>query len=211
MSLDALVGTWRLVSLAAQDAAGCLPEFGIPGPGARHTNDLSNADTHGKKLALVARFKGFNGRGSNEMEIERLTQVDLPLAHELNRLFDEGKTWDEEQGRLFLQNPDNLFLLARWSGAPCGFLTAHRLQRFDRRRAGVLLYEIGVGDGFRRRGIGTALINSVKRWASNVGADEVWVLTDRGNTAAIALYEGAGGEDGADGTIMFTYQITTKP
>ena len=106
-----------------------------------------------------------------------------------------------------MQNLDDLFLVARWDGRPCGFLTAHRLQRFDRRRAEVLLYEIGVDDRFRRRGVGAALIAEVKRWAREVGADEVWVLTNTGNAAAMGLYASTGGEEDVPGTTMFTYRI----
>ena len=141
------------------------------------------------------------------LTIQRLTSVDDTLAAQLNPLFDEGKEWDAEQGRRFLQDVNNLFLLARWDGHPCGFLTAHRLQRFDRRRAEVLLYEIGVDEGFRRRGVGAALIAEVRRWAKEVGADEVWVLTDAGNGAAMALYATTGGQEDVPGTTMFTYRI----
>jgi GNAT superfamily N-acetyltransferase len=141
------------------------------------------------------------------IQIERLQSVDATLALQLDGLFDEGTVWDVEQGELFLRNPDNLFVLARWAGTVCGFLTAHRLQRFDRRRAEVLLYEIGVDDRYRRRGVGTALIDEVKRWAKEVGADEVWVLTEAGNAAGMALYASTGGEADPPGTTMFTYRI----
>ena len=139
--------------------------------------------------------------------IQRLTSVDDVLAAQLHPLFDESTAWHPEQGRRFLENPDNLFLLAQWDGTPCGFLTAHRLQRFDRRRAEVLLYEIGVDHQFQRRGIGAALIAELKRWAKEAGADEVWVLTSRDNIAARALYASTGGREDAPGMTMFTYQI----
>src|SRR3712207_4435132 len=126
------------------------------------------------------------------LAVERLTAVDDELASRLNALFDEGTEWDAEQGRGFLGNPDNLFLIARWGERVCGFLTAHRLQRVDRRRAEVLLYEIGVDDPYRRRGVGTALIAAVQRWAKEVDADEVWVLTDTDNAAAKAFYSSTG-------------------
>ncbi len=139
--------------------------------------------------------------------VERLTNIDSTLLPGLNDLFDEGIVWDEEQGERFLKNPDNLFLLARWDGEMCGFLTAHRLQRFDRRRAEVLLYEIGVDEGYQRRGVGRALIGEVRRWAKEVGADEVWVLTEASNLAAMGLYASTGGEADAPGTTIFTYRV----
>ena len=132
---------------------------------------------------------------------------DDDLASRLNTLFDDGTVWDSAQGRHFLDNPDNLLLVASWEGQICGFLTAHRLQRFDARRAEVLLYEIGVHEDFRQRGVGAALIAAVKCWARDVGADEVWVLTNVDNTAAMSLYRGTGGEEDVPGTTMFTYPI----
>jgi GNAT superfamily N-acetyltransferase len=136
--------------------------------------------------------------------IRRETSVDATLAAELDSMFDEGVVWDTEQGERFLAHPDTLLLVARWDGEACGFLSAYRLQRFDHRRAEVLLYEIGVQEPFQRRGIGRALIEEAKRWAAEVGADELWVLTEEGNAPARALYAAAGGREEHDLT-MFDY------
>lgn len=141
------------------------------------------------------------------IEIVRPVRVDAALAAELNRLFDEGMVWDEAQGVRFLADPDNLLLVARCEGRACGFVSAHRLQRFDARRAEVLLYEIDVAPAFQRRGIGRALIAGVTAWAREVGADEVWVLTEADNAAGMGLYAATGGELGGEWTRMFTYRI----
>jgi GNAT superfamily N-acetyltransferase len=138
------------------------------------------------------------------LTIRRETSVDATLAAELDAMFDEGMAWDTEQGERFLAHPDTLLLVARWDGEACGFLSAYRLQRFDRRRAEVLLYEIGVQEPFQRRGIGRALVEEAKRWAAEVGADELWVLTEKGNTPARALYTSTGGREEHDLT-MFDY------
>lgn len=140
--------------------------------------------------------------------IRRMTDVDAAMAARLDPLFDDGDMWDAVQGNRFLANPDNLLLVAFRGDTACGFLTAHRLQRFDARRAEVLLYEIGVDEAFRRRGIGAALIAGVNDWARKVGADETWVLTHAENAAAMALYARTGGEPDPDGpATMFTYRI----
>ena len=141
------------------------------------------------------------------LTVRRLPSVDASLAAQLDLLFDEAMDWDERGGRRFLADPANLLAVAFWDGLPCGFVTAHRPQRFDRRRAEVLLYEIGVDEGRLRRGIGAAMVAEVGRWAAEVGADEVWLLTERANAAAMALYRAGGGvEDGAD-TVMFTIPV----
>jgi ribosomal protein S18 acetylase RimI-like enzyme len=137
--------------------------------------------------------------------VRRLTHVDSTLASRLNPLLDDGTEWDMGQGGAFLRDPDNLLLAAFQGGEACGFLTAHRLQRFDERRAEVLLYEIGVHEDFCNRSVGKALIAATKQWATEVGADELWVLTNRSNEPAMALYRSAGGvEDSAFDITMFT-------
>jgi GNAT superfamily N-acetyltransferase len=140
------------------------------------------------------------------LTVRRESTVDGVIAAELDALFDEGMSWDAEQGQQFLAHPDTLLLVARWDGKACGFLSAYRLQRFDRRRAEVLLYEIGVEEPFRRRGVGRALVEEAKRWAAGVGADELWVLTEDDNAPARALYAATGGRE-ERGLTMFTYDL----
>jgi GNAT superfamily N-acetyltransferase len=103
------------------------------------------------------------------LSVRREVAVDAALAAQLDAVFDGGGAWNAEQGRRFLADPDALLLVARWDGEECGFLTAYRLQRFDRRRSEVVLFEIGAEEPFRRRGIGRALVEEAKRWAAEVG------------------------------------------
>jgi GNAT superfamily N-acetyltransferase len=140
------------------------------------------------------------------LTVRRETAVDAVLAAELDAIFDEGMSWDADQGQRFLAHPDTLLLVACWDGGACGFLSAYRLQRFDRRRAEVLLYEIGVREAFQRRGVGRALVEEAKRWTAEVGADELWVLTEDENAPARALYSTTGGREQPDMT-MFEYRV----
>jgi ribosomal protein S18 acetylase RimI-like enzyme len=140
------------------------------------------------------------------LTVRRETTVDAVLAAALDAIFDEGMCWDAEQGQRFLAHPDTLLLVARWNGEVCGFLSAYRLQRFDRRRAEVLLYEIGIAEPFQRRGAGRALVEEAKRWTAEVSADELWVLTEDNNTPARALYVATGGRM-ETGLTMFEYRV----
>ena len=140
------------------------------------------------------------------LTVRRETAVDAVIAAELDAIFDEGKSWDAEQGQRFLAHPDTLLLVARWDGEVCGFLSAYRLQRFDRRRAEVLLYEIGVKESFQRRGAGRALVEEAKQWAAEVGAGELWVLTENDNSPARGLYSTTGGRE-QTGMTMFEYRV----
>ena len=142
------------------------------------------------------------------LQIERLTNVDDRLATELNPLFDEGVTWDPTYGRRFLDDPDRLVLLARWDGQACGFAYAYCLPRFDRRRSEVELYELGVDEAYRRRGIARALIAAVLDWARERQASEVWDLTETDNLPARATYTSTGGQESPNSIVMYTYSLT---
>lgn len=59
-----------------------------------------------------------------QLTVRRERAIDAELAAQLDALFDEGVTWDEQHGRRHLEDPDALPPLARWDGAVGGFLTA---------------------------------------------------------------------------------------
>jgi ribosomal protein S18 acetylase RimI-like enzyme len=144
-----------------------------------------------------------------QIRIELIKKVYVALINQLNGLFDEGTEWDSQQGEKFLKDSNNALFVAFFENQAVGFLTANRLQRFDKRGAEVLLYEIGVREDARQKGIGKALINGVKLWAKESGADEVWVLTNRSNEAAVALYQSMGGETESPNSdeVMFNFKI----
>jgi len=142
-----------------------------------------------------------------QITIERITKNEDIFLTQINSLLDEGVEWDIEQGRKFLENSDNAVFVAVWEQKAVGFLTAYRLQRFDKRQAEVLLYEIGVSENFRQKGIGKALIEKVRNWGKEIDADEIWVLTNKSNTAANALYQSAGGRvENIDDT-MYVFKL----
>jgi len=130
----------------------------------------------------------------SKVEVKKVEKVDKNLVTKFNELLDEGVEWDEAQGQKYLDDKNNALFVANVGDEIVGYLTAHRLQRFDKRRAEVLLYEVGVDENFRRRGIGKALVEGVKRWAREVEADEVWVVTEMSNEAAVHLYQTCGGK-----------------
>lgn len=144
---------------------------------------------------------------SAAITVRRLTEVSLELGRSLAPLFDDDVAWDAAEGRRFLADPDCLFLLAEADGLPCGFLTAYRLQRFDRARAEVLPYEVDVDEAYRRRGVAAALIAALNRWSVEVGATETWVLTERDNLAANALYTATGGDRDPAAVVMYSYPL----
>lgn len=142
--------------------------------------------------------------GEPAWRIARVTDVDRNLLDRLNRDWPE-EPWLLDQAHAFVANPDNLLLLATTPDLICGIVVAHRLQRLDALRAEVLLYSIDVHEAMQRRGIGRALVEATKVWAEEIGADNTWVLTERSNQAAMALYRAAGGTDDIPDVAMFTF------
>jgi aminoglycoside 6'-N-acetyltransferase I len=60
--------------------------------------------------------------------------------------------------------------------------------------------EVGLAPTYRRRGLGKALLRALFAVGRAHRCTVAWVLTDRSNVAAMALYESVGGIEGADNT-----------
>lgn len=91
--------------------------------------------------------------------------------------------------RQFLGDANVLVWIAEEGAAVVGFLSCQLV----RRRADapeLLLYEIGVREAHRRRGVGRALVDTMSTWMSAHAVAEVWVLAD--NNGAVAFYRACG-------------------
>jgi GNAT superfamily N-acetyltransferase len=137
--------------------------------------------------------------------VERITHLDAAELAQLSALF--GSEWVQDEADRFFADPDNLLLLASCDGQWYGALYGYRLQRLDRHRAGVLLYSVDVLEPYRRRGAGRAMVEAIKAWAAEVGAFEVWVLTEQSNAPAKALYRSAEGIEDEETPALFVFSI----
>ncbi len=68
----------------------------------------------------------------------------------------------------------------------------------------MFLYELGVDEGFRGRGIGRSLVEALTALAWERDCYGMWVLTDEENAAAMATYRGAGGRREPE-SVMFMW------
>lgn len=66
------------------------------------------------------------------------------------------------------------------------------LHRHPEKPPGLFVEEIGVSDGFRRRGIGTALMQAALAHGRDHGCRELWLATEPENDAANAFYRAIG-------------------
>ena len=134
-----------------------------------------------------------------------LSDSDVPLLLQLLQVF--GEAFDELQtyqgavpSRQYLQA-----LLARrhfmvlvaleQSGTVVGGLAAYELEKFERERSEIYIYDLAVAEPHRRRGIARGLINQLKGIAKDRGAYVIFVQADRGYEPAIRLYESLGARE----------------
>jgi ribosomal protein S18 acetylase RimI-like enzyme len=106
----------------------------------------------------------------------------------------------------FLARSENVLIVAEQDGVPTGFLLAYLLDRVDRDQRMVCLYEIDVSEHHRRRGIGRAMIETLKSICKKENAMKAWVITNRSNLAAFRLYESTGAAaDPSGDEVTFVY------
>lgn len=96
------------------------------------------------------------------------------------------------RAREMVSDRSNALFVAESQGDLIGFVWAHWLDRLRTGGRQLFVYEIEVLPGHRRRGIGRRLMEAVLSTAAGEGAD-TFLLTNRSNVAAMALYETVGG------------------
>jgi ribosomal protein S18 acetylase RimI-like enzyme len=107
----------------------------------------------------------------------------------------------------FLSVETNHLLVAFAGDEPVGFLLAYELLRRHGDEPKMHLYEIGVREDYRRRGIGRSLIERFAELCRQRGARRAFVITDGSNPAAIALYASTGGVRRRNDDVIFHYSF----
>ena len=94
--------------------------------------------------------------------------------------------------RALLERPHFIVLAALDGHQVVGGLAAYELEKFERDRREIYIYDLAVAEQHRRRGIATALIAALKQMAKERRAYVIYVQADKGDDPAIRLYEGLG-------------------
>ena len=101
--------------------------------------------------------------------------------------------------REFLADPRHHIAVAVVDGRVVGFASAVHYVHPDK-PAELWINEVGLALAFRRRGLGRQLLQTLFRLGTALGCAEAWVLTDRANLGAQALYASVGGTEGVGGS-----------
>jgi aminoglycoside 3-N-acetyltransferase I len=133
--------------------------------------------------------------------LRRLTSADVPLLRKLNALFgdafaDPHTYGAEPPSAAYLETvlaKDHVIALVAVAGEEVlGGLVAYELDKFERARRELYIYDLAVSPEHRRQGIATALIEELREIAARRGAWVVYVQADYGDDPAIALCEKLG-------------------
>lgn len=98
------------------------------------------------------------------------------------------------QAAAFLADPGHMMVLALAGGEAVGFASGTVLLHPDKAPS-FFVNEVGVRDGWRRRGIGRRLCEGLTAAARARGCQGVWLGTEPDNRAALALYRSLAGEE----------------
>jgi ribosomal protein S18 acetylase RimI-like enzyme len=129
------------------------------------------------------------------VEIRRLRPGDDGAVAAAGALFDGAPKPDAT--RRFLEDPTHHLLIAYTDGdGAVGFVSGAEVTHPDKGTE-MFLYELGVAETARRRGIGRALVQALGSIARERGCYGMWVLADDDNEPARATYGSAGGSEAA--------------
>lgn len=109
--------------------------------------------------------------------------------------------------KAYLSDGRNVLLLAYEGSEPVGFLRGTELTQLRSKRKQLFLHEIAVGESFRRRGVGKALVTALLRDCRELGFEEVIVYVDPTNAPAVRLYLTTGALPEVTANRMFVYRL----
>jgi ribosomal protein S18 acetylase RimI-like enzyme len=92
--------------------------------------------------------------------------------------------------------------------AVAGGLVAYVLDKFERERSEIYIYDLAVALSYRRHGIATALIEELRKIARERGAYVLFVQADPPDDAAVALYTKFGTREDV---LHFDIEIQPRP
>lgn len=135
-----------------------------------------------------------------------LTPPDLHILHNVAaEVFDDPIV--ESSAQEFLKDPRHRLIVALEDDLVVGFVSAVVYLHPDKPAPELWINEIGVAPSHQRQGIGKALMQAILDEARRSGCTEAWVLTERDNLPAMAMYTSVGGGESSPDPVMFTFNL----
>ncbi len=136
---------------------------------------------------------------SDRVDIRDLSSDDENAVLAISHLLDGQATVSAT--RRFLADDGHHLLVAYEHGTAVGFITGVEMTHPDKGTE-MFLYELGVDEPFRGRGIGKALVDAMADLARASGCYGMFVLTDENNAAAMRTYGAARWTDRQQQTML---------
>ncbi|CAN5265750.1 GNAT family N-acetyltransferase [soil metagenome] len=143
------------------------------------------------------------------LKIKKLNSNEIETAKQLISMFgfdDENSLLPSDEYMAEMLGKETFHVVvALENGKLIGGLTAYEMKMFKRETTEIFLYEIEVEEHYRRKGVGTALIEFLKEICRAKGIVEMFVGTENDNFAARKLYSTTGGKQ--DDSVWFNYKF----
>jgi ribosomal protein S18 acetylase RimI-like enzyme len=146
-------------------------------------------------------------RNDVTFRVFRAGTADVARAREAFEALHDRPPQNDEALAAFLADPSCYLLLALEGDRVVGSMNGYALRKAHRNEPQFLLYQIDVREEFQRRGIGRALLDRFIDEARAASAYEVWVVTERPNEAAMALYRGCGMRPETEDSIVWSVAL----
>lgn len=143
---------------------------------------------------------------SDRYTYRHLSPADVPLMKGLLRVFGEafGEIGTYQHNipsdaylSGLLAKPHFIAVVALDGETVVGGLAAYQLDKFERDRREIYIYDLAVLESHRRRGIASGTINKLREIAAARDVYVIFVQADLGDAPAIALYESLGTKETA--------------
>jgi aminoglycoside 3-N-acetyltransferase I len=139
------------------------------------------------------------------LKVRRFEASDAETAVALVEQF-AGNVVSSEYLKEFLASPVNYLIVAEIENTLAGFLLAHALQRLKQESHKMFIYELDVAQAYRRKGVGTALIQYILGIVRQEKMMNAFVFTSYSNKGAVEFYKSTGGKIVNGDDLMFVYE-----
>jgi ribosomal protein S18 acetylase RimI-like enzyme len=140
------------------------------------------------------------------IEIRDLSTADAAEVAAVGYLFDEMPELTASQR--FAAAPGHHLLVAFLDDRGVGFVSGVEMTHPDKGTE-MFLYELGVDEPARRRGVGTALVQALARRAHSLGCYGMWALTDADNEPARRTYRAGQCDEETEGEVMLSWTFVS--
>ncbi len=149
------------------------------------------------------------------MEIRRLQESDYLLLASAIRLLvplvsDEpvdNQIIDEPYLKQVLGDKNCYYILCLDDSTPVGYLSAFRFPAVETADFQVYLYDIAVDEQFRQQGLGSRMIEELKRHCGENKVDYIWVGTSLDNEAAQRTFVKTGARKISETYVEYIYEF----